>query len=204
MKRAFLPITFSLFLGAAFIANAQKKGGNNQPQQQPNNPNAAATPSATPAPTNIAMWKCTLPAGTYEVAVRAMVSVSQHEFIVAGTARVTEVNIDTMGNTVARFYYIEPLTPSSPIGLGQSTIGKIQDIVTEAGNRVTNGDPPWMKVVKDYPTSTHAHTVEYRLDNLDDLTAIFNSAESAFRLQKNTAYPPSNSVSTSTSPTIGQ
>lgn len=188
MKRTLLTLTLTLALGAALFAQGAKAPRN----QQPAAPAApGATPSATPAPTNIALWRCSLPGGTYSVAVRSIVSVSQHEFAVAGgTARVTEVNIDTVGNTVARFYYIEPMAPSSPIGVGQSTINKIQDIVNEAGSRVTGGDEPWKKVVKDYPTSTHAHTIEYRLDSKEQVAAVFTSAEAAFRLQKNTTYAP--------------
>ena len=188
MKRILLTLTLSLALGTALFSQGAKAPRNQQPAA-PATP--GATPAATPAPTNIALWRCSLPGGTYSVAVRSIVSVSQHEFAVAGgTARVTEVNIDTVGNTVARFYYIEPMAPSSPVGLGQSTINKIQDIVNEAGSRVTGGDEPWKKVVKDYPTSTHAHTIEYRLDSKEQVAAIFTSAEAAFRLQKNTNYAP--------------
>lgn len=191
MKRV-LPALLLLAISPAL--HAQNKAPRNQPQpvSQPTPAaNPSATPAATPAPTNIALWRCSLPGGTYSVAVRSIVSVSQHEFAVAGgTARVTEVNIDTVGNTVARFYYIEPMAPSSPVGLGQSTISKIQDIVNDAGSRVTGGDEPWKKVVKDYPTSTHAHTVEYRLDSKEQVAAVFTSAEAAFRLQKNSTYTP--------------
>lgn len=190
MKRTLVPLVFAAAVSTALFA-APPKAPQNKPQPAATPDPTGATPAATPAPTNIALWRCSLPGGTYSVAVRAIVSVSQHEFTVAGgTARVTEANIDTMGNTVARFYYIEPMVPSSPIGLGTSTINKIQDIVNEAGSRVTGGDEPWKKVVKDYPTSTHAHTVEYRLDSKDQVTSVFTSAEAAFRLQKNTTYSP--------------
>ena len=55
----------------------------------------AATP-ATPSPnTAIPMWRATLPGGTYSVALRSIVSVSTHEYVIDGAARVTEVNIDT-------------------------------------------------------------------------------------------------------------
>ena len=106
------------------------------------------------------MWRCDLPGGTYEVAIRAILAVSMHEYIVDGIARVTEMNIDTPGTMAVRFYYIEPLTTNSPLGIGQATLDKVQELAKEAGERVSPGDSPGDKVVKNYPTTTHAHTVE--------------------------------------------
>jgi hypothetical protein len=139
-----------------------------------------AAPAATPLPgTKIALWICNSPGGTYEVALHTIVSVSTCEYIVDGIARVSEVNIDTNGNMAVRFYYIEPLTPNSPLGLGQATIDKAKEIAQEAADRT--GQDAWKKVVKNYPTTTHAHTIEYRVDTKDDLMLLFTSAEKAFR-----------------------
>lgn len=132
------------------------------------------------------MWRADLPGGTYEVAIRSILSVSTHEYVVDGAARVTEMNIDTPGNLAVRFYYIEPIVPTSPIGIGQSTIDKAQELAEAASGRVSPGQPVWEKVMKSYPTSTHAHTVEYRLDSAEQLQSLFNSAEQAFRLNQNT------------------
>jgi hypothetical protein len=133
------------------------------------------------------MWRCDLPGGTYEVAIRNILAVSIHDYVVDGVARVTEMNIETPGTTEVRFYYLEPLTPSSPVGVGQSALDKVQELATEASGRLNPGDePPWEKVVKSYPTTTHAHTVEYRLDTKEDLQNLFNSAEQAFRMNQNT------------------
>ena len=107
--------------------------------------------------------------------------------IVDGVARVNEVNVDTAGNMAVRFYYIEPVVPNSPIGFGQSTINKAQEVLTEAAAR-TGQDEVWKKVVKNYPTTTHAHTIEYRVDSKDALNKIFTSAELAFRTFKATSY----------------
>jgi len=150
-----------------------------------------ADPNASPSPANVAtrfpMWRCTLPGGTYEVALHSIISVSTAEYIVDGVARVTEMNIDTPGSLEVRFYYIEPLTPQSPVGIGQTTLDKVQELAQEAAGRVSpDSEPPWEKVVKTYPTTTHAHTVEYRLDTLDQLNTLFKSADQAFRLNQNT------------------
>ena len=113
----FLPILFLCL--AAPLLHAQTRG---KPVTNSTTPAPGSTPGATPAPTNILMWRCNLPGGSYSVALRAIVSVSSHEYLVDGVARVTEVNIDTVGNALARFYYIEPAAPNSPIGLGNATI----------------------------------------------------------------------------------
>lgn len=111
-----------------------------------------------------------------------MLSVSSHEYVVDGAARVTEVNVDTTGQLTVRFYFIEPATTAGPGGLGAATLGKVQSLLTEAGER--SGSDAWKKVVKSYPTTTHARTVEYRVANKDSLNKIFASATTAFTTGK--------------------
>ena len=124
-------------------------------------------------------WRCELPGGTYEVAIRAIISVSSHEYIVDGAARVNEVNVDTQGNMAVRFYYLEPSAAKSPVGVGQSAIDRISDLAKEAGQRV-GADKVWERVVKTYPTTTHAHSIEYRVESEEQLKQIFISAQGAF------------------------
>jgi hypothetical protein len=170
--------TFSTFLAAALAAALAVLPLMAMGQE--------GSPTPSPAPTRIPMWRCDLPGGTYEVAVRSIISVSTHEYVIDGAARVTEMNIDTPGNLAVRFYYIEPLIPTSPVGIGQSTLDKAQEMADQAAGRVVQGEPPWEKVVKNYPTTTHAHTVEYRVESKGQLQSLFNSAEQAFRLNQNT------------------
>ena len=136
-----------------------------------------------------AFWKCQLPGGTFTVSLPSVSSVSSHEYVVDGAARVTEVTVGTTGGVVARFYYLEPNIPKSPIGLGQSVIDKVQERVTDVANRAETAgvDPVWKKVVKNYPTTTHAHTVEYRVDSTDKLEKIRSSLEKAWRSNAETS-----------------
>ena len=148
---------------------------------------AAQTPTATPSPSTptpsaIPLFKATLPGGTYEVAVKSIISVSQHEYHVDAAARVTEVNIDTTGSILVRFYYIEPAVPNVPSGLGASAVEKAQQLFQQGADKT--GIDAWKKVVKNYPTTTHARTVEYRLSTPEDLAKVFKAAEESFRLQK--------------------
>ena len=132
---------------------------------------------------NKPIWRVNLPGGTYELIVGAMVSVSSHEYVIEpGTTRVTEVNVDTAGQLNVRFYYIEPAMQSGPAGVGAATFGKVQSLITEAAER--SGSDAWKKVVKSYPTTTHARTVEYRLANKDSLNKIFASASKSLRSGK--------------------
>ena len=150
------------------------------------------SPTESPAPTptsRLAIWRCELPGGTYEVALRAIVSVSVYEYVVDGVARVNEVNVDTQGNMAARFYYLEPTAAKSPLGVGQSAIDRISDLAREAGQRV-GAEEVWQRVVKSYPTTTHAHTIEYRVESEDQLKQIFTSAQGAFESGKSATYTP--------------
>jgi hypothetical protein len=128
------------------------------------------------------IWRANMPGGTYEIVVGSIISVSSHEYVVDGAARVTEVNVDTTGNLTVRFYYIEPVATSGPAGVGAATIGKVQNLLTEAAER--SGSDAWKKVVKSYPTTTHARTVEYRVSNKNSLNTIFSSASKCLRTGK--------------------
>lgn len=148
----------------------------NASAQEPD-PANPTPPTNTPVQATKPIWRCNLPGGTYEIVVAAIVSVSSHEYIVDGAARVTEVNVDTQGSLTARFYYIEPL--ATPGGVGAATLGKVQSVLTEAADRT--GVDAWKKVVKNYPTTTHAKTVEYRLGTKESLTKLLNSASKSLR-----------------------
>ena len=113
------------------------------------------------------------------MATRAIISVSRHEYVVDGVARVTEVNVDTQGNMAVRFYYIEPNTAKAPLGVGQSALDRVSDLAKEAAQRAGGADV-WKRVIKSYPTTTHAHTIEYRVESDEELKKIFASVQNAF------------------------
>jgi hypothetical protein len=145
---------------------------------------AQAPAAPTPQPSTAQpLFRADLPGGVYEVAVRQIVSVSSHEYLVDGAVRVTEVNIDTQGSVLARFYHFELNAPAVPSGFGAAGVQKTQQLLTEAAGKT--GQDVWKQVIKNYPTTTHSRTVEYRLATLEDLKKVFNAAEQAFRLQKN-------------------
>ena len=150
-------------------------------QPTPVNP-APSTPPPGGNQSAMPLFRAQLPGGIYEVAVRNMVSVSTHEYVVDGPVRVVEMNIDTNGSLLARFYFIEPSLPQLPSGMGAAVVDKAQQLLTTAADKT--GQDVWKKVVKNYPTTTHARTVEYRLRSKEDISKLFEAADEAFRMQK--------------------
>lgn len=138
------------------------------------------------------MWRTELPSGNYSVALTTIASVSTHEYIIDRAVKVYELAIDTTGSVEARFYYLEPVKANAPGGYGQGVVDKVQEKVQEGVQRVTgeSGDPLLTSVVKTYPTSTHAHTVEYRLQSREDVQKMFKSVESAWRSNQDTLFKP--------------
>lgn len=122
-------------------------------------------------------WQASLPGGNYIVALDRISSVSKHTYIIDGNLSVTEVVIDTNGNSLVRFYYIEPAgSDASNIGAGISRRSK--EILEKAGQRT--GVDVNTTVAKQYPTTTHSKTVEYRVSDEGDLNKLYGSVTNAW------------------------
>ena len=147
-------------------------------------PAASAAPSTATSSRPDALWRCELPGGIYLVALRSIVSISSHEYVVDGLARVTEVNVATASTVEARFYFLEPLpTSAASTGPGAS-LQALQQHVQELTAAHPEVEAVWQKVVKNYPTTTHAHTVEYRLNSKSDLESLYESLEQSWTTGK--------------------
>ena len=128
------------------------------------------------------LYTVTLPGGEYMVDLGKVTSLSLHKFYVDGAFTVHEVTVDTTGNTVARFYYVERNRDvEAPRGIGQSLLDRAQDKVDEVKDRA--GVPGLLDeaVVKSYPTTTHAHTVEYRITTRDQLEKLYQDIKSKWQ-----------------------
>jgi hypothetical protein len=130
------------------------------------------------APNKTPFWDCTVPGGNFTIALGKIASVSIHEFNVVG-ARITEVNVDSEGSVCARFYFQEPLKVGGALSATEVIKERVTDIADTAADR-TGTDKIWRRVQKDYPVATHAHTVEYRVQTKEELTAIHRSAKTAW------------------------
>lgn len=117
-------------------------------------------------------------------------SISTHEYTIEPLMRITEMTLETNGPVVARFYYVETVTPQAPAGVGQSAIDLLKEKTEQvaAAAVAAGGKPPWQRVIKTYPTTTHAHTVEYRLDSKEQVQQLFNSAMKCWTTGKGDAF----------------
>lgn len=131
-------------------------------------------------------WDCTLPGGNFTVHVGKITSVSMHQYIVKSPAqsanaaplpsRVYEVNVATDTAQVTRFYYIESAVDGGQSNIVKTGIDRLNDVANRVADK-TGSAKFWQLVQKDYPQTTHAHTVEFRLDSKDDLDRLFGSVK---------------------------
>lgn len=136
------------------------------------------------------IWGTALPEGEYLVAIDSILSISKHEYIVDGAAKVTEVNIATSSPVVVRYYYLDIITPETPGSVGKSVINRVTELAKEAAGKTPVSE---LKVIKNYPHSTHAKTVEFRIGSSEELEAIYQSARKAFSSKRGSLYQPKKS-----------
>jgi len=127
-------------------------------------------------------WQATLPGGHYMVALDRISSISRHQYVLDGALIVDEVTVDSVGQALARFYFISPVTDTTS---GNSVAGIVQrgaELLDQAGERAGTG--VHNMVVKKYPDTTHARTVEYRLLSKEQLTSLYQSLQNAWQSGK--------------------
>jgi hypothetical protein len=163
-----LLITLSLLLTVSLHAQSTAPSGQTAPQD---------------SVTQDGLWDARLKGGNYIVRCNAIVALSKHEYISDGVARVVEVNITLNSAQIVRFYFLEPYKPesgSSTVGAATQALEKAKGLYEQAAGRVSP-DLAAPKVVKNYPTSTHAHTIEFVLKEEARLNSLFGSLERSFR-----------------------
>ena len=168
----------SLFLTATILTLATTSplmAQNKQPTNTQANTNKDQTVE-TVGPRRF--WQASLPGGSYTVALDRISSVSKHTYIIDGALRVTEVVIDTTGNSLARFYYIIPVSEDSNSNVGGGLTKRAKELIDKAGERTgVNGNTI---VAKQYPTTTHAKTVEFRISDEGYLDKLYGSVRKAW------------------------
>ncbi|HEY8900952.1 MAG TPA: hypothetical protein VIM61_11120 [Chthoniobacterales bacterium] len=181
MKRFSLLAAFAFLTGTTgLLAQQSPQGGNNN-----DNGNRQARPAA------VSIWRAELPGGSFAVARNAIVGISTQQYILDGAARVTEVNIIVTGPFQPRFYYLEPLPAATGSALpGASAAAVAKDRAQDLANRAVPGDPIWAKVVKNYPTTTHAGTIEFRLETQEQLDALYASVNRTWTTGKGETFTP--------------
>ena len=123
-------------------------------------------------------WQASLPGGNYIVALDRISSISKHSYILDGALRVTEVVVDTSGNSLVRFYYIIPVSDDAGSNAAAGLTRRGKELLDKAGQRT--GVNANTAVSKTYPTTTHAKIVEFRVSDEGDLDKLFGSVRNAW------------------------
>ena len=150
------------------------------------NPNANQEENNEPAESDELglprFWQANLGGGNYVVALDRIASVSRHKYVLDGALIVDEVTIDTVGQALARFYFIKPITSGVPGAaasqVAERAIGLVDSAARTAGSDLQN------MVVKKYPLTTHAKTIEFRLLSENQLNVLYQSAKTAWETGK--------------------
>ena len=170
----------AISLGLLQPAAGQGTGGrtSNQSSASNNNQEDPIQEKETKRP----FWEATLPGGHYQVLLKHIVSISIHEYVLDGSVVVTEMTVDTDGQALPRFYYLEPVGDRmSGIGIGVAIAGAVdrgRQLVERAARRA--GTDIHNMVQKKYGVSTHTKTIEYRLMSMKELVALYNSVRKAW------------------------
>jgi hypothetical protein len=138
---------------------------------------ASPAPSSTPSEddSNPRFWQASFAnGGHYLVKLERISCASKHEYIGNGTARVVEVTIGTDTAVVCRFYYFEAMGKDAAVSAVNVVVNRVEETAKDAAGRLspTAGK---LNVVKDYPNTTHAHTVEYALQTEATLNSLYTS-----------------------------
>jgi len=145
------------------------------------NPNASPNSKKTPftdKEDQRGFWQASLPGGSYLVALSKITSVSKHQYLLDGTLVVTEVTIDTLGDSLVRVYQITPAAENSNLATPARVVERGKEFLERVGQR-TGSDLNNM-VHKQYPTTTHSKTVEFRVRDLGTLDALHASVTKAW------------------------
>ncbi|WP_265594356.1 hypothetical protein [Haloferula sp. BvORR071] len=179
MKTPALTFLLALFL-ITLPAGAQGQNNNNKNNKEDDEEEVQKDQdsNAEEAPLSKRFWSVVLPGGEYTVGLDRISSVSMHEYVLDSQLVVTEMVIDTNGRALARFYHVRSILESVGSGTAARVADRVKDVVDRAGQRA-NTDVHNLPL-KNYPTTSHAGMIEYRLMNLNDLKAVFNSAQGAW------------------------
>jgi len=132
----------------------------------------------TDSPMDVPFWQASLPGGQYMVRLDRIASISRHRYLLDGAVIVDEVTVDTSGQALARFYHLTPATDA----VGSEAVRRVAErgraVIEQAAGNATSGLQDM--VVKKYPETTHAGTIEYRIQSAAQLIALYNSLRTAW------------------------
>lgn len=128
-------------------------------------------------------WEVVTSRGRFVARIDQIASVSQHEYIIDGAAKVYECTVDTDGGQTARFYYIEAVAESLTTTTGAATINRLKELASQTSEKVGLGAIDDI-VTKHYPDTTHAKTSEYRMKNKETIGQIYDHVRKVWAEEK--------------------
>lgn len=173
----FKRILITLALGSALASlHAQA------PQQNQNaDPSQRDEPKVTDTEQKHHFWNASVNGGNYMVKLERISAISRHQYVLDGAVIVDEVTVDALGQALARFYFIKPLSDAAS---GSSVAAAAARLAERGRNLAENaaeraGTDIHNMVVKKFPDTTHSHTLEYRLLSEAELSALYKSVSTA-------------------------
>lgn len=127
-------------------------------------------------------WEANVGGGQFMVPLNRIVSVSRHRYILDGALVVDEVTVDTEGQALVRFYHITPITDemrgSGFVESATRLVERGKELVQQGADRA--GTQIQDMVVKQFPHTTHAKQIEFRVLSAEALGAIHGSVKRAW------------------------
>lgn len=136
-------------------------------------------------------WTGNFAGGQVIIPVDKIASVAQQKYVLDAQFIVHEVSIDTLGNSLTRIYYIEPIAEaaSGVSAFGTAVKERAKELAGEVQGRTGTSDlDPETAVTKNYPLTTHSHTVEYRVSSIEELRTVYRSVSTAFQRGRGRTY----------------
>lgn len=120
------------------------------------------------------------------VALDKIVSVSRHKYVLDGALIIDEVTVDSVGQALARFYFITPITDAAAANSLTGLADRGRELVDKAANRA--GTEVHNMVVKKYPDTSHAKSIEFRVLSEKELAAVYGSVRNAWETGRGRIY----------------
>ena len=186
MKAVLLPVLACLLIAASNVPAqtaaatpaAPAAGGASGTSTTP--AGAAAVQKAAETDGNHRFWVANLPGGQYMVALDHLTAISRHTYAIPEAGLIVdEVTVDTTGQGLARFYFSSPITEGVNNNAVANLTARAKELADYAGQRA--GTDLHKMVIKKYPETTHARSIEYRLLSADELGALYGSVSSAWQ-----------------------
>jgi hypothetical protein len=166
---------FSLLFAASSLLLAQNTNNN----QNNNQNNLEARVKELETPSNPRFWQCNVNGGEIMVAVDRIGAISKSQYLLDGGLLCTEVTIDTLGGqSLTRIYHVVPATEAVATNAATKIVDRAKEVVSNTSART--GSKLHEMVQKSYPNTTHAHTVEFRVMDLQDLEALYSSLKATW------------------------